>query len=256
MARRLTQFLTALALVALAAACGGSGGLGTDGDKLGFDGTRAFTFNHVDGAGFSDAQLTLTLQDLAAAGRAVGANEVAARLTSTDNQYANAVLEVISLRLNQILARGSSSTGLASNFTIQLFNNSTRCRLTVTNSVGTVAVLGDAVPDDPDAGTGGGGGGGGVAGDPRLALGATTVNFAAAETTHPVAVSNAGAGTLTFSVSDDATFLAVTPASGNAPQDLTLTVDRTGLEPGVHTATVTVTSNGGTLSVQVNVTVP
>jgi PKD repeat protein len=47
-----------------------------------------------------------------------------------------------------------------------------------------------------------------------------------------------------FSVSDDAGWLAVTPASGTAPRDLTVAVDTAGLAAGTHTATIRVVAAG------------
>jgi glucose/arabinose dehydrogenase/PKD repeat protein len=59
-----------------------------------------------------------------------------------------------------------------------------------------------------------------------------------------LSVSNAGGGALSFTVSDDAPWLSVSPASGSAPRDLTVSVNTSGLAPGTHTATVRVESSG------------
>jgi len=48
----------------------------------------------------------------------------------------------------------------------------------------------------------------------------------------------------TYSVTDDAAWLTVTPASGTTPANLTVTVDATGLSPGFYSGTVTATSPG------------
>jgi glucose/arabinose dehydrogenase/PKD repeat protein len=61
-----------------------------------------------------------------------------------------------------------------------------------------------------------------------------------------LAVTNAGTGTLSFSASDDADWLSVSPTGGSAPDDVTVTVDTTGLEPGTYTAGVTI--DGGAVS--------
>ena len=47
-----------------------------------------------------------------------------------------------------------------------------------------------------------------------------------------LAVTNTGGGTLSFTASDDAPWLSVTPASGSAPRDLTVAVDAAGLAAG------------------------
>jgi hypothetical protein len=59
-----------------------------------------------------------------------------------------------------------------------------------------------------------------------------------------VSVANTGGGTLNFTASDDASWLTVTPGSGTAPRDLSVTVDVSGLSAGTHTATVRVESPG------------
>jgi glucose/arabinose dehydrogenase len=61
-----------------------------------------------------------------------------------------------------------------------------------------------------------------------------------------VSVTNTGGGTLSFSASDDAPWLSVTPASGTAPRDLSVAVDASGLAPGTYTGAVTVTAAGVT----------
>ena len=62
--------------------------------------------------------------------------------------------------------------------------------------------------------------------------------------TQTLTVSNTGGGTLDFTASDDASWLSVSPASGTAPKDLTVTADATGLAPGTYNATVTITAAG------------
>jgi glucose/arabinose dehydrogenase len=84
---------------------------------------------------------------------------------------------------------------------------------------------------------------------PALAVSPATLGFAAtvggsAPPAKTIDVSNAGSGTLSFSVSDDAPWLSVTPASGSAPQSLTVTADPAGLPAGTHSGTITVTAPG------------
>ena len=56
-----------------------------------------------------------------------------------------------------------------------------------------------------------------------------------------LSVTNTGTGSLDVSVSDDATWLAVTPASASAPATLSVAPSISGLAVGTYTATVTVT---------------
>ena len=59
-----------------------------------------------------------------------------------------------------------------------------------------------------------------------------------------VSVANTGGGTLSFTASDDASWLTVTPGTGSAPRDLSVAVNTAGLAAGTHTATVRVESPG------------
>jgi subtilase family protein/BACON domain-containing protein len=71
-------------------------------------------------------------------------------------------------------------------------------------------------------------------------------------------VTNTGAGTLNFTVSDNAPWLTVSPASGTAPATLTASVDITGLAAGTFNGTITISAAGATntpVSVPVTLTV-
>ncbi|MCK4527319.1 hypothetical protein KAW18_08095 [candidate division WOR-3 bacterium] len=75
-------------------------------------------------------------------------------------------------------------------------------------------------------------------------------------------IKNCGAGTLTWSISDDQPWITVNPSSGSTTTEtdhVTVTIDTTGLSPGGHTGTISITSNGGNKdgTIEVNViTVP
>ena len=111
---------------------------------------------------------------------------------------------------------------------------------------------------------GGGGGGDGV---PAIQLSASTLTFAAKEgganpPTQAFTLKNTGAigSTLSWSISDDADWLSVSPASGSlaqgASETITLTVDVTGLSSGSQTAKIDVTAAGlTTKSLTVELTV-
>jgi hypothetical protein len=84
---------------------------------------------------------------------------------------------------------------------------------------------------------------------PQLSVTPASLSFSATQgagnpAAKSLAVANTGGGSLTFSASDDAPWLLVTPASGTAPQSLTVSADIAALPPGEHTAAVTVTSAG------------
>lgn len=57
-----------------------------------------------------------------------------------------------------------------------------------------------------------------------------------------VLLSNGGSGSITYTVSDDASWLTVTPSSGSVPQTLTVTAAQGALPNGSYSATITVTS--------------
>jgi len=81
---------------------------------------------------------------------------------------------------------------------------------------------------------------------PALSVSPTTLAFTATvgganPAAKTAAVTNTGGGTLDVTASDDAAWLAVTPASATAPATLTVTPSITGLAAGTYTATVTVT---------------
>ena len=75
-----------------------------------------------------------------------------------------------------------------------------------------------------------------------LSFGATQGGASPAART--LSVGNAGGGTLSWTASDDASWLAVSPASGTGSATITVTPTTTGLGAGTYTATVTVTASG------------
>lgn len=88
---------------------------------------------------------------------------------------------------------------------------------------------------------------------PVLLLSPTTLDFGVSDTSMTFDVSNVGRGTLTISsFQADQPWVTITPRSVGTN---TVTIDRTGLSAGVHTSTITVTSNGGTAAVGVRLTV-
>jgi parallel beta-helix repeat protein len=64
-----------------------------------------------------------------------------------------------------------------------------------------------------------------------------------------------GAGTLTWTVSDDQTWITVSPTSGTGAGIVTVTINTAGLSDGTHTGTVTVVSDHGTETGTIIVTV-
>ncbi|MFN0084127.1 MAG: S8 family serine peptidase [Blastocatellia bacterium] len=61
-----------------------------------------------------------------------------------------------------------------------------------------------------------------------------------------IALTNTGGGALSWTAADDASWLSVSPASGNAPATLTVSVNPAGLAAGAFNGTITITSTGAT----------
>ena len=83
----------------------------------------------------------------------------------------------------------------------------------------------------------------------RLGVSPASLSFSGAQggpqpAAKTLSVANEGGGSLSFSASDDAPWLTVTPGSGSAPQTLNVQASTAGLAQGTYNATVTVTSAG------------
>jgi len=63
-----------------------------------------------------------------------------------------------------------------------------------------------------------------------------------------LSISNTGAGTLNWSVSDNATWLSLNPTSGTNSGTVTLSVNISGLTRGIYNATITISASGATNS--------
>ncbi len=93
---------------------------------------------------------------------------------------------------------------------------------------------------------------------PVLDVSPTSLDFAAATTGLGLTVSNTGTGHLDWVANGDEPWLSAAPASGSTltSEVVTVSVDRTGLVPGVYAATLSVSSSGGDTDVPVAMTVP
>ena len=70
-------------------------------------------------------------------------------------------------------------------------------------------------------------------------------------------ITNCGTGTLTWTVTDDKTWITVNPPSGSNADTITVTIDTTNLACGAtYTGTITVSSNDGTKTGTISVYVP
>ena len=99
-----------------------------------------------------------------------------------------------------------------------------------------------------------------VASPARLAISPLQVDFGSTKTSAPVTISNAGGGTLAWTVGESAAWLTANPSSGIlAPHSSTtvqLFADRGGSTAGTYVETLSIESGTGTASVEVVMTVP
>jgi len=98
---------------------------------------------------------------------------------------------------------------------------------------------------------------------PVLSVSPLTLNFGLTLTSLNFSVSNNGGQVLDWSLNenpDQSWITSVSPTTGSLTngenQTVTVTVDRLGLNQGMHNATITITSNGGTMDLSVNIRVP
>jgi len=91
---------------------------------------------------------------------------------------------------------------------------------------------------------------------PVLIINPPVLDFDSTKTSLNFAIINSGTGTLTWTISDDQSWIATNPPNGsnlaNESKTITVTVDRRNLAPGSYTGKITVTSNVGTKDVLVN----
>ena len=92
-----------------------------------------------------------------------------------------------------------------------------------------------------------------------LAVAPGALNFGTAETSKIFVITNSGGSFLTWSITDDQTWIGATPTLGSTTTEadtITVTVHRTGLAVGNYNGKITVTSNNGTKTVLVDMVVP
>jgi hypothetical protein len=89
---------------------------------------------------------------------------------------------------------------------------------------------------------------------PTLSVPPTSLNFGSSSTSKQFSIKNSGTGTLTWSISDNRTWISVSPTSGSTTTEtdyITVTVNRSGLSSGSYSGTVSISSNGGSTSVSI-----
>ena len=93
---------------------------------------------------------------------------------------------------------------------------------------------------------------------PTIAFSPSSFSFSAQQgettlLTDTLHISNSGSGTLDWSVSNDANWLSLSPSSGSSTgkvDNVTLSVDTSGMEVGNYTANITISASGASNSPQ------
>lgn len=91
---------------------------------------------------------------------------------------------------------------------------------------------------------------------PILALSPDTLCFDESLLVQTFDITNIGAGTLNWMVSDNRSWISASPLIGSDDATITVIVNPAGLPPGLHTGSVVVLSDGGNGTVAVKLTVP
>lgn len=89
---------------------------------------------------------------------------------------------------------------------------------------------------------------------PVLSVSVTSLDFGITSTTLPFTISNTGFGELTWTVTENADWIAVNPMTGTTTDSIpliTVTVDRSGLDAGDYSESISIASNGGSATIVV-----
>lgn len=91
----------------------------------------------------------------------------------------------------------------------------------------------------------------------ELAVSEQSLDFGTTSTSENIEIQNVGAGSLSWSINENISWLSVSPLSGTvtAQQTVTITVDRTGLAAGLYSESFEIQSDGGNETVSVNLEV-
>jgi len=94
---------------------------------------------------------------------------------------------------------------------------------------------------------------------PIMTISPDILNFGSDSTTKTITISNSGTGELTWSIAPTEAWLSITPMSGSVTtgsSPATVTIDKTGMSYGNHSATITITSNANSKTIEALVIIP
>lgn len=90
---------------------------------------------------------------------------------------------------------------------------------------------------------------------PLLSVSPSSLSFGSSTNQKSFIITNTGGGTLTWTVSYNQPWLVASPSSGSGNATVMVNIDRSVLNSGSHSATITVNSNGGAQTITVSVQV-
>ncbi len=99
-----------------------------------------------------------------------------------------------------------------------------------------------------------------VTGSPKLSVDQSSIDFGTNGISAPVNITNieSNCGTLNWNISDNRAWISVSPINGSTTTEtdqVTISVSRHGLSEGTYSGTVTISSNGGTEYIQIEMIV-
>ena len=93
---------------------------------------------------------------------------------------------------------------------------------------------------------------------PKLSVNKINLDFSDSETEFPIEIRNDGKSTLKWEISTGTKWIKINPTSGTSTKDIAsvlISVDRTGLSKGDYNGSINITSNGGTATIKVNMSI-
>ena len=93
---------------------------------------------------------------------------------------------------------------------------------------------------------------------PILTVNKINLDFSDSETELPIEIRNDGKSTLKWEISTGTKWIKINPTSGTSTKDIAsvlISVDRTGLSKGDYNGSINITSNGGTATIKVNMSI-
>lgn len=94
--------------------------------------------------------------------------------------------------------------------------------------------------------------------EPELSVSTNTLDFGTSTTSKPINISNSGQSTLEWTASENSDWIEVSPNSGSITSDqssILVSIDRSNVDPGEYEDSIVISSNGGSATINVCMTV-